>query len=45
MESSPRLRGEVTQGLQIELPSHNTTGLNLPSGTYTGVLNLQAQAL
>ena len=29
-----------TLGLQID-----TTGLNLPAGTYTGTLNIQAQAI
>ena len=45
--SSVRILGNNRTGSHSDTLnlSINTTGLNLPSGTYTGVLNLQAQAL
>lgn len=45
--SSVRILGNNKTGSHSDTLnlSITTTGLNLPSGTYTGVLNLQAQAL
>lgn len=45
--SSTRILGNNKTGSHSDTLnlSINTTGLTLPSGTYTGVLNLQAQAL
>lgn len=45
--SSVRILGNNRTGSHSDTLnlSITTTGLNLPSGTYTGVLNLQAQAL
>jgi len=34
--------GTRTDSLNLRI---NTTGLNLPAGTYTGLLHIQAQAL